>query len=84
MEASGIFVTLYRGLNSSIARCQWLVARGIEDGHVGYEGRGMTHVTGRGKGRRTKEKRSTLRYIFYSAITADPYLWFARLSPRTL
>lgn len=46
------------------------------------ERRHMWGGSGTLEGLHTKGKRSALvEYIFYRAITADPYLWFARLSP---
>lgn len=63
----------------SMACCE-----GSKNGHVGYEGRGKTHVKQGGE-KEAEGKRSTLvEYIFYRVITADPYLRFAWLSPRSL
>lgn len=40
-----------------IARCQWLVAQGIEDGHVDYEDKGKIHVTRQREGMSHKREK---------------------------
>jgi len=65
----------------TIARVSGLLLEHRRDGHV--KDKRKIHVW-REERRNAQKRKGTLGYIFYRAITADPYLRFARLSSSSL